>query len=225
MLDTNRPGAEILVQDGNVCLTREDFLSLGLPQFMESNVSILKFWCPLYQVSNEGTSYLPLLHFVTDWKRMLQTREGSRPKMCTFCSSFHLLKHRLCTCRGRPLRPLFFQIVLTSSETCVVQFFLDIVVKSRFYWSHEPPGNKDSFTWLYFASKVVLSWWLPWWMPWLVKWIQKTHGKHLHTLSCGEDVVRTKGGRPNYASIYSGRSYRSPWITTWCPLWRWGEAE
>uniref|UniRef100_A0A8C4ZN90 Gypsy retrotransposon integrase-like protein 1 n=1 Tax=Gadus morhua TaxID=8049 RepID=A0A8C4ZN90_GADMO len=40
---TNRPGAEILVQDGNVCLTREDFLSLGLPQFMESNVSILKF--------------------------------------------------------------------------------------------------------------------------------------------------------------------------------------
>ena len=30
-----------------------------------------------------------------------------------------------------------------------------------------------------------------------VKGIQKTLGKHLHTLSCGEDVVRTKGGRPN----------------------------
>uniref|UniRef100_A0AAY5KSS4 SAP domain-containing protein n=1 Tax=Esox lucius TaxID=8010 RepID=A0AAY5KSS4_ESOLU len=37
VLDTHRPAAEILAKDGNVCLTREDFWTLGLPHCMESN--------------------------------------------------------------------------------------------------------------------------------------------------------------------------------------------
>ncbi|XP_034093430.1 uncharacterized protein LOC117560607 [Gymnodraco acuticeps] len=38
VLDHNRPGAEVIVKEGDVCLTREDFWSLGLPQCMESNI-------------------------------------------------------------------------------------------------------------------------------------------------------------------------------------------
>ncbi|KAK1877154.1 Tyrosine-protein phosphatase 10D [Dissostichus eleginoides] len=38
VLDHNRPGAEVIVKEGDVCLTREDFWSLGLPQSMESNI-------------------------------------------------------------------------------------------------------------------------------------------------------------------------------------------
>ena len=32
----------MLVKEGDVCLTREDFWSLGLPRNMESNVGIVK---------------------------------------------------------------------------------------------------------------------------------------------------------------------------------------
>ena len=42
VLDHNRPGAEVIVKEGDVCLTREDFWSLGLPQCMESNEGILE---------------------------------------------------------------------------------------------------------------------------------------------------------------------------------------
>ncbi|XP_054596460.2 gypsy retrotransposon integrase-like protein 1 isoform X1 [Nothobranchius furzeri] len=38
VLDKNRSGTEIVVKDGDVCLTREDFWSLGLPQCMEANI-------------------------------------------------------------------------------------------------------------------------------------------------------------------------------------------
>ena len=123
MLDNNRPGAEILVKDGNVCLTREDFWSL--PQYLESNVRDTKV---LKRIISGFKRMYKLLTFVTDWKCRLQTCKGSRPKMCTVFPYFHLLKHKLCTCRSRPLPLLFFQIVLTSSETCVVQFSLDLVL-------------------------------------------------------------------------------------------------
>uniref|UniRef100_A0A3P9HB43 Gypsy retrotransposon integrase-like protein 1 n=2 Tax=Oryzias latipes TaxID=8090 RepID=A0A3P9HB43_ORYLA len=38
VLDESRSGTEILVKDGDVCLTREDFQTLGLSQCMESNI-------------------------------------------------------------------------------------------------------------------------------------------------------------------------------------------
>ncbi|CAL8373391.1 unnamed protein product [Gadus morhua 'NCC'] len=37
-LDLSRPGGEMLVKEGDVCLTREDFWSLCLPRNMESNI-------------------------------------------------------------------------------------------------------------------------------------------------------------------------------------------
>jgi len=36
----NRPPGELIVKQGKICLTREDFWSLGLSQCMESNVRI-----------------------------------------------------------------------------------------------------------------------------------------------------------------------------------------
>ncbi|XP_057193905.1 plac8 onzin related protein 1 isoform X3 [Triplophysa rosa] len=38
VLDENRPPGELIVKQGKICLTREDFWSLGLSQFMESNI-------------------------------------------------------------------------------------------------------------------------------------------------------------------------------------------
>ncbi|KAK7944538.1 hypothetical protein WMY93_000266 [Mugilogobius chulae] len=38
-LDQKKPGSEILVKDGTICLTRSDLWTLGLPQCMESNVA------------------------------------------------------------------------------------------------------------------------------------------------------------------------------------------
>uniref|UniRef100_A0A672GMW7 Uncharacterized protein n=1 Tax=Salarias fasciatus TaxID=181472 RepID=A0A672GMW7_SALFA len=38
VLDQNRPPGELLVKEGNTCLTREDFWSLGLAQCMESTI-------------------------------------------------------------------------------------------------------------------------------------------------------------------------------------------
>lgn len=40
VLDEARPAQELIVRDGPICLTREDFCSLGLCQNMESNVSL-----------------------------------------------------------------------------------------------------------------------------------------------------------------------------------------
>lgn len=37
ILDQNRPSDELIVKEGSVCLTWEDFWSLGLNQCMESN--------------------------------------------------------------------------------------------------------------------------------------------------------------------------------------------
>ncbi|KAG2460463.1 MUM1 protein, partial [Polypterus senegalus] len=37
VLDPHRPSAELIVKEGNICLTREDFWSLGLNQCMDSN--------------------------------------------------------------------------------------------------------------------------------------------------------------------------------------------
>ncbi|XP_048045727.1 uncharacterized protein LOC125267802 [Megalobrama amblycephala] len=38
VLDKNRPSQELIVKEGKICLTREDFWSLGLNQCMESNI-------------------------------------------------------------------------------------------------------------------------------------------------------------------------------------------
>ncbi|KAG9261005.1 hypothetical protein AMEX_G16383 [Astyanax mexicanus] len=38
VLDTGRPGAEIIVKEGSMCLTREEFWSLGLLRDMDSNI-------------------------------------------------------------------------------------------------------------------------------------------------------------------------------------------
>ncbi|RVE63472.1 hypothetical protein OJAV_G00136600 [Oryzias javanicus] len=38
VLDQNRPAQELLVKEGNICLTREDFWSLGLEKYMESTI-------------------------------------------------------------------------------------------------------------------------------------------------------------------------------------------
>lgn len=39
ILDTMRTGEEIIVKEGAICLTREEFWSLGLRRNMDSNVS------------------------------------------------------------------------------------------------------------------------------------------------------------------------------------------
>ncbi len=41
MLNKNRPSEELIIKQGQICLTREDFWSLGLSQYMESNVRML----------------------------------------------------------------------------------------------------------------------------------------------------------------------------------------
>ncbi|KAJ8358658.1 hypothetical protein SKAU_G00151830 [Synaphobranchus kaupii] len=38
VLDTDRPAAELMIKDGIICLTREDFWSLGLNRCMDSNI-------------------------------------------------------------------------------------------------------------------------------------------------------------------------------------------
>ncbi|XP_058613392.1 sentrin-specific protease 1-like [Onychostoma macrolepis] len=38
VLDKNRPSEELIIKQGQICLTREDFWSLGLSQCMESNI-------------------------------------------------------------------------------------------------------------------------------------------------------------------------------------------
>uniref|UniRef100_A0A3B3RAJ5 Si:dkey-13e3.1 n=1 Tax=Paramormyrops kingsleyae TaxID=1676925 RepID=A0A3B3RAJ5_9TELE len=38
ILDTDRPAGELVVKDTDVCLTREDFWSLGLNRCMDSNI-------------------------------------------------------------------------------------------------------------------------------------------------------------------------------------------
>lgn len=38
VLDENRPPGELIVKQGKICLTREEFWSLGLSQFMDSNI-------------------------------------------------------------------------------------------------------------------------------------------------------------------------------------------
>lgn len=44
VLDRNRPGSEIIVKEGQVCLIREEFWSLGLLRDMDSHVSSLFFY-------------------------------------------------------------------------------------------------------------------------------------------------------------------------------------
>lgn len=41
MLDENRPPGELIAKQDKICLTREDFWSLGLSRLMESNVRVL----------------------------------------------------------------------------------------------------------------------------------------------------------------------------------------
>ncbi|XP_077091359.1 uncharacterized protein LOC143742386, partial [Siphateles boraxobius] len=38
VLDTRRPGAEIIIKEGPTCLTREEFWSLGLQRYMDSQI-------------------------------------------------------------------------------------------------------------------------------------------------------------------------------------------
>uniref|UniRef100_A0A8C1RMP9 Uncharacterized protein n=1 Tax=Cyprinus carpio TaxID=7962 RepID=A0A8C1RMP9_CYPCA len=38
VLDKSRPSEELIIKQGQICLTREDFWSLGLSQCMESNI-------------------------------------------------------------------------------------------------------------------------------------------------------------------------------------------
>ena len=40
VLDSSKSGEEVIVRDGKVFLNRSDFLTLGRPQWMESNVGV-----------------------------------------------------------------------------------------------------------------------------------------------------------------------------------------
>ncbi|KAK5925683.1 hypothetical protein CgunFtcFv8_018187 [Champsocephalus gunnari] len=89
VLDHSRPGAEVMVKEGDVCLTTEDVWSLGRPQCMEANVD----W---KHVAEDGTrsqrhyalnfsTYAPLWFTERDrapvrkrWCIMLMERHGQR---------------------------------------------------------------------------------------------------------------------------------------------------
>ncbi|KAK5897599.1 hypothetical protein CesoFtcFv8_010648 [Champsocephalus esox] len=51
VLDHNRPGAEVMVKEGDVCLTTEDVWSLGRPQCMEANIG--NTWLKMVQEAKD----------------------------------------------------------------------------------------------------------------------------------------------------------------------------
>ena len=73
----------MLVKEGDVCLTREDFWSLCLPRNMESNVGIGKrLTCRVFLKKKRKKRSYFCYSFFSDWKRMFQTCGGGRPKTC-----------------------------------------------------------------------------------------------------------------------------------------------
>ncbi|RVE71041.1 hypothetical protein OJAV_G00070140 [Oryzias javanicus] len=69
VLDENRYGAEILAKDGDVCLTREDFWTLGLSQCMESNIGNACFKIIKEAAHRHGKEvHIVDLYVVPTWK-------------------------------------------------------------------------------------------------------------------------------------------------------------
>ncbi|XP_063064092.1 uncharacterized protein LOC134456605 [Engraulis encrasicolus] len=67
VLDTSRPGNELLTKEGDVCLLREDFLSLGLNRCMDSTVKdvhiVDMFAVPTWKMDVDPLSNLPVSVF------------------------------------------------------------------------------------------------------------------------------------------------------------------
>lgn len=56
VLDCNRPAEEIVVKEGKVCITREDFWNLGLSQLIESHA--LKLSRQIYHMAGYLSHFL-----------------------------------------------------------------------------------------------------------------------------------------------------------------------
>uniref|UniRef100_A0A8C6LUJ6 Uncharacterized protein n=1 Tax=Nothobranchius furzeri TaxID=105023 RepID=A0A8C6LUJ6_NOTFU len=69
VLDQNRPPGELLVKEDKICLTREDFWSLGLEQSMESTIgnACLKIVGEAAQRHGKDV-HIADLYVVTTWK-------------------------------------------------------------------------------------------------------------------------------------------------------------
>uniref|UniRef100_A0A8C4X2H9 Uncharacterized protein n=1 Tax=Erpetoichthys calabaricus TaxID=27687 RepID=A0A8C4X2H9_ERPCA len=69
VLDSHRPSAELIVKDGNICLTREDFWSLGLNRCMDSNIGNACFKIVQEEAQRHGKDiHIVDMYVVPTWK-------------------------------------------------------------------------------------------------------------------------------------------------------------
>ncbi|XP_042609683.1 uncharacterized protein LOC122142532 [Cyprinus carpio] len=69
VLDTRRPGAEIIIKEGPTCLTREEFWSLGLPRDMDSQIGNACFKLIHEAAQPHGKDiYIEDMYVIPTWK-------------------------------------------------------------------------------------------------------------------------------------------------------------
>ncbi|XP_052007900.1 uncharacterized protein LOC127661315 [Xyrauchen texanus] len=84
VLDTSRPGAEIIIKEGPTCLTREEFWSLGLQRYMDSQIGNACFKLIHEAAQQHGKDiYIENMYVVPTWKHTPNNVVGNFPKSCT----------------------------------------------------------------------------------------------------------------------------------------------
>ncbi|KAI4832632.1 hypothetical protein KUCAC02_015594, partial [Chaenocephalus aceratus] len=87
VLDTARPGSEILVKEGHTCITREEFWSLGLGRNMDAHVSTDWNACMkwIHEAARQHGKdiYIEDMYIVPTWKNRQSNMVANFPKSCS----------------------------------------------------------------------------------------------------------------------------------------------